>query len=289
MKRTIGNTNLEVNPIGLGAMPLSIEGRPDETQAAKVIEAFVDGGGNFIDTANVYCLDHSDMGHNERLIQRTLKRLGKHEEVVVATKGGLTRPQGRWETDGRPKWLRQSCEQSLLNLDTDMIPFYQLHAVDSNVPFTDSLGELIQLKDEGKIQHIGLSNVDLEQVKTALRSSAIISVQNRCNPFFQHDFHNGLIEFCHDKDVTYIPYSPVGGHHGHLRLPQQPALRRLSEKYGESPYCIVLAWLLNKGSHILPIPGASRVESVEDSARAMFLKLESDDIATIDYITTFDA
>ena len=271
-----------LRPIGLGAMPLSIAGRPDETQAFDVIEAFVEGGGNFIDTANVYCLDDSEIGHNERLINRALTRIGKREAVLVATKGGMRRPGGAWKVDAKPKWLRTSCEKSLKDLGSNVIALYQLHAPDPKVNFGDSLGELIRLKEEGKVLHIGLSNVDPKELEFALRHTMIASVQNRCNPFFKRDFANGLIRMCRSKGVAYIPYSPVGGHHGHMRLPANPLFRRFSEKYDASPYCVALAWLLQKGGHIISIPGASKVSSVRDAPRALDVKLERDDIAQID-------
>lgn len=283
-KRQIGKTDIRVSAIGFGGMPLSIDGRPDEAQAIDVIATFVNCGGDFIDTANVYCLDDSELGHNERIIRKALVSMGAENRIVVATKGGLTRPGGRWETDGRPSWLRKSCEQSLRDLNTDNIGLYQLHAVDPKVQFEESLGELIRLKEEGKILHIGLSNIGKNHLEVALTQTPIASVQNRCNPLYKSDFHNGLIEMCADNGVTYIPYSPVGGHHGHFRLPQQHVLNRLSEKYGESTYCISLAWLLNAGTHILPIPGASRVESAKDSARARSVDLAPEDIDAVNGI-----
>jgi aryl-alcohol dehydrogenase-like predicted oxidoreductase len=282
MQSEIDGTGLKVNPIGLGAMPLSIAGRPDEIEALAVIEAFVEVGGDFIDTANVYCLDDADIGHNERLLDRALRRIGKRDAVVIATKGGLRRPKGAWTVDGSPKWLRRSCEQSLKDLNTDTITLYQLHAVDPDIDFQASLGELIKLKEEGKILHLGLSNIDPGHLEIALRYTPIASVQNRCNPFYKKDFKNGLIALCKAKGVTYLPHSPVGGHHGHLRLPRDPLFRRLAVKYGASPYSLALAWLLHKGEHIVLIPGASKVSSVRDSAQASAIKMAQEDLAAID-------
>lgn len=282
MKRKLNGTEWTIRPPGLGGMPLSITGRPDETQAFDVIAAFVEGGGDFIDTANVYCLDDSEIGHNERLISRALARIGKREAVLVATKGGLRRPGGAWTVDGSPAWLRTSCEKSLEDLGSDAIALYQLHAPDPQVDFGDTLGELIRLKEDGKVRHIGLSNVAPKELEFALRLTPIASVQNRCNPFFKKDFANGLIAMCLSKGVAYIPYAPVGGNHGHKRLPAHPLFRRLSEKYDASPYCVALAWLLHKGEHIFPIPGASKVSSVRDAPRALDVELERDDIALID-------
>ncbi|PCJ61625.1 MAG: aldo/keto reductase [Rhodospirillaceae bacterium] len=282
MNQGLNGTGWEVRPIGLGAMPLSIAGRPAESQAFEVVAAFVESGGNFIDTSNVYCLDDSDIGHNEHLLDKALTRIGAREAVLVATKGGLRRPKGAWVTDGSQKWLRASCEKSLNDLQCEAIPLYYLHAVDSNVPFDDSLGELIQLKEEGKILNIGLSNIDRAELEFALGRTAVAAVQNRCNPFFKKDFNNGLVRLCQEKGIAYVPYSPVGGHGGHVRLPKHPLFRRLSEKYEASPYGIALAWLLQKGHHIFPIPGASRVSSVRDSAQALHVRIEPNDVAEID-------
>lgn len=281
-KRSLARTGISVHPIGLGAMPLSIAGRPEEAQALAVIDAFVAGGGNFIDTANVYCLDNSDIGHNERLIHKALRRHAHSDGVIVATKGGLTRPRGRWEVDARPEWLRISCEQSLTALGVDAIGLYQLHAVDPQVDLAESLGELVRLQSEGKILHIGVSNVSPRELDHACRSATIVSVQNRCNVFMKRDVKNGLIEICRARGISYIPYGPVGGHNGHLRLSKNALLQRLARKYGASVYCIALAWLLAKGEHVLPIPGASKVASVQDSLMAATVDLSIEDVAPID-------
>lgn len=283
MQRTIGGTDLRVNAIGLGAMPLSIAGRPSAETAERVIRRFVALGGQFIDTANVYCLDDRDIGHNERLIGRVLRELGPAAAgVVVATKGGLRRPQGDWTVDGSPDWLRASCERSLTDLGADRIALYQLHAVDPHVGLEASLRELVRLRECGMIRHIGLSNVTVEHLRTALDLAPIASVQNRFNVFAKQDLHNGVIQFCRTHGLTYIAYSPVGGHHGHVRLQQTPLMMQMSERYACSPYAIALAWLLAKGEHILPIPGASKVESIEDSLMASEVRLASEDVAAID-------
>jgi len=284
MKRAIGHTGLTVEPIGLGGMPLSIQGRPDERTALAVIEAFVAGGGNFIDTAISYCLDNDDLGHNEQLIAKALKGLGR-TDVIVATKGGLTRPDGRWDVDCTPKWLRHCCEQSARDLGTP-IPLYYLHTVDSAVPLADSVGELIRLREEGKIAAIGLSNVNARQLDEALRLTPIAAVQNRCNVLDRRDLDLGLVERCRQLGVAYVPYSPVGGHGGHRRLAQYPALARIAAKHSTSVYAIALAWLLAKGPHVVPIPGATKMTSVTNSLSATSVLLDADDLATLDKLGT---
>ena len=282
MKRPLGLTGLSVAPIGLGGMPLSIQNRPDERTAVAVIEAFVAGGGNFIDTAISYCLDDSDFGHNERLIAQAL-RAARRTDIVVATKGGLTRPAGRWEVDCSPDWLRRCCEQSAQNLGAP-IPLYYLHAVDPAVPLADSVGELVRLRDEGNIVAIGLSNVDSRQIDEALRATPIAAVQNRCNVFDRRDFDSGLVDRCRELGIAYVPYSPVGGHSRHTRVTEDPTLARIAAKHATTPYVVALAWLLAKGAHVLPIPGATKIASVKSSLSAMKVVLETDDVAALDKI-----
>jgi aryl-alcohol dehydrogenase-like predicted oxidoreductase len=281
-RRELGRSGVRVCAIGLGAMPLSIAGRPPAERAFEVIKAYVEAGGDFIDTANAYCLDDSDIGHNECLIDESLRRLGARDRVLVATKGGLTRPQGRWEVDGRPQWIRKSCEESLRALNRDCIDLYQLHAIDPNVPLVETVGELARLQQERKIRLIGLSNVSEIQLRQAMRIVNVVSVQNRCNPFEQRDFRNELVKRCGELGVSYIPHSPVGGHHGHMQMTRHPALTAIAARYGVSPYCVALAWFLAKGEHILPIPGASKVSSILDSLRALEVQLSAEDVATID-------
>jgi len=283
VKRVIGHTGLRVEPIGLGGMPLSIQGRPDERTALAVIEAFLAGGGDCIDTAISYCFDDDDFGHNERLIAKALKNLGR-TDVIVATKGGLTRPSGRWDVDCRPQWLRHCCEQSVRDLGRP-IPLYYLHTVDAAVPLADSVGELVRLRDEGKIAAIGLSNVNARHLDEALRLTPIAAVQNRCNVLDTRDFDTGLVERCRQLGIAYVPYSPVGGHGGHRRLAELPALARIAAKHSTSIYAIALAWLLAKGPHILPIPGASKVTSVENSLSAASVLLDTDDVAALDKLS----
>jgi len=280
--RRLNKTNIEVYAIGLGAMPLSLEGRPDEVQALSVIEAFINGGGNFIDSANVYCVDDSDVGHNEKLITKALSKLEGENDIIVATKGGLRRPKGDWTVDASPEWLRQSCEKSLKDLNTDSIFLYQLHSPDPNLPLTDSIGELSRLMDEGKIQHIGISNVNVEHIQMALSITNITSVQNRCNLFERKSFTNGVIEFCEQNDIIFIAHSPVGGHFQHVQRAETILLKKLAEKHHVSTYQIMIAWLLHKSPSILPIPGASKISSIKDSLEAIIVKLSKEDMQLLE-------
>ncbi len=280
--RQLDNTNIEVFAVGLGAMPLSLDGRPDEAQALSVIEAFVDGGGNFIDSANVYCIDDADVGHNEKLIVKALSKLEDSNNIIVTTKGGLRRPKGGWTVDASPEWLRHSCEKSLQDLNTDSIFLYQLHAPDPDVPLIDSVGELARLKAEGKIHHIGLSNVSVEHIKLALSITDITSVQNRCNLFERTSFENGVVKFCEKNNISFIAHSPVGGHFQHAQHADNKLLKKLAEKYAVSTYQIMIAWLLNKSPSILTIPGASKTGSIMDSLQAINVEFSKEDMQLLE-------
>jgi aryl-alcohol dehydrogenase-like predicted oxidoreductase len=273
MQREIGRTGIRVFAVGLGAMPLSLRGRPDEETAIGVIRAALNAGVDFIDTANSYCVDQGDVGDNERLIAKALQRLGAAGRVTVATKGGLIRPGGAWEVDARPDALTRACEQSLRDLRVPAITLYQLHAPDRRVPYAESVGALARLQQAGKIQHIGLSNVTVAQIQAAQRLVRVESVQNRCNVADQEDLRNGVVRFCAEQGITYIPYSPVGGHHGHRGLARNKVVQEIARAHGVSPQRIMLAWLLAQGNHVLPIPGASKAASIQDSAGAVQVNL----------------
>ena len=282
LQRPIGRTKLRVYPIGLGGMPMSLSGRPDESLSIEVIHAALDAGVNFIDTADSYCRDEKEYGHNERLIAKAIKSHPSGKFVTVATKGGYTRPRGSWVVDARPERLRKSCEASLRALGVDAITLYQLHHPDPRVPFADSVGALAKLKQEGKILHIGLSNVDEDQLKEAQSIVRIETVQNECNPFTAADFRNGVVSACLQQGVTYIAYSPVGGHGGHIRQARHAILGAIGRTHKVSPYQVALAWLMSKGPHVLPIPGASKMASIRDSALAAVLELTPEEIRQMD-------
>jgi aryl-alcohol dehydrogenase-like predicted oxidoreductase len=280
-KRRLGRSGVDVTGIGLGAMPLSVAGRPDATQAEAVVRAFLDHGGDFIDTANVYCMNTRDLGHNERLVAGILRRLGRATPVHVATKGGLTKEGSGWDTLGTPAWLRTSCERSLVDLGVECIFLYQLHAPDPAVPFSESVGELARLREEGKIAHVGLSNVSAGQVRTAMGIVPITSVQNKCHVFMKRALHDGTVRFCAENGIAFLPHSPVGGHGRQNRLGASELLTQIGSRCGATPWQVALAWLLRVGDHIIPIPGASRPQSIVASLGALDLELASRDVALL--------
>jgi len=247
-----------------------------------VLHASLRAGVTLVDTADVYCLDQSDIGHNEKLIADALAQLSSPVNVVVATKGGLQRPGGAWVTDAHPRRLRSACEASLKALRLSVLPLYQLHAVDDAVPLEDSVGALAELRRQGKITHIGLSNVSPAELRRAMAIAPIVSVQNRCSVFDRRDFSNGMVALCAAEKIAYLAYSPVGGGRGKGRVADDPTLRAVGARHGVSPFQVALAWLLARSPVVIPIPGASQISSALDSAAADGLTLAAEDHAALD-------
>ena len=282
-RRTLGAGAPAVPVVGYGGMHLSLQERPPERESLGVIRAALDAGVRLIDTADVYCLDESDIGHNERLVAEALRGWsGPRDEVVVATKGGLTRPGGRWERDGRPEHLRAACERSLRALGVERIALYQLHAPDPAVPFEESVGALAELRREGKIRWAGLSNVSVPQIRAAEAIVPVASVQNRLNPFFREALADGVVEYCEEQGIGFLAYSPTGGGRLNRKLPQHPVVRPVAERLGVSAHAVVLAWVLAQSGTVIVIPSARRVAHALDSVGAGELELSPDDLAAID-------
>ncbi|HEY3053489.1 MAG TPA: aldo/keto reductase [Thermoanaerobaculia bacterium] len=279
---TLNNTADVISAIGFGGMPLSIQGRPPEDQARRVLHAAVDAGMTFIDTADVYCLDDDDIGHNERLIASVLRERDDRDRIRVATKGGLRRPKGAWTNDGRPKHIREACEKSLRALETEQIFLYQYHAPDPSVPFEKSVEAFAELQRAGKVKHVGLSNVSVEQIDDASKIVAVVSVQNRLNPFFRESLQNGVVAECERRGITFLAYSPVGGGRLAKKLPNHPLLQEIARKRGASSHGVALAWVRSKGRTVVPIPGARSEDHARDSARSIDLTLTAAEIAAID-------
>lgn len=235
-----------------------------------------------IDTADVYCLDHTDIGHNERLVARALKEwAGSPEQVIVATKGGVTRPAGRWETDGSPEHLRAACERSLIALGVERIDLYQLHAPDPRIPLAESVGALADLQQQGKIRWVGLSNVSVPQIWEAESVVRVTSVQNRLNPFFREALAQGVVEYCEAHGIGFLAYSPTGGGRLNRKLPAHPVLQPMANRLGVTPHALVLAWALARSPAVIVIPSARTVEHALDSIGAAELSLSESDLAAI--------
>ncbi len=281
--RSVPLATARVSVVGYGGMHLSLTDRPTESESIRVIHAALDAGMTLIDTADAYCLDASETGHNERLIARALREWrGPAAGVLVATKGGIVRGGGRWDRDGRPAHLRNACEASLSALGVTEIGLYQLHAPDPAVPFAESVGALAELQRAGKIRWIGLSNVTVDEIRQAQAIAPIVSVQNRLNPFYRESLAGGVVEYCSANRVVFLAYSPTGGGRLTLKLPAHPVLSAIGKRTGHTPHAVCLAWVLAQGATVVAIPSARRPAHAVDSAAAASLLLTPQDLSAID-------
>ncbi len=263
--------DLTVNRLGFGAMRLTGQGiwgePPDRAQAQAALRRAVELGVTFIDTADSYGPEVSEL-----LIGETLYPYP--DELVIATKGGLVRPgPGRWEPDGRPEHLRQACEGSLRRLKLDQIPLYQFHRPDSKVPLAESIGALAELKSEGKIRHIGVSNVSEAQFHAAEKITPIVSIQNRYNVADRSS--ETIVDLCEQEQVAFLPWAPIQDAEGSV------AVRVAAERHGVTIRQIALAWQLARSPQILPIPGSGSADHVEANVAAASIELSPDEVAAI--------
>jgi aryl-alcohol dehydrogenase-like predicted oxidoreductase len=263
--------DLTVNRLGFGAMRITgngIWGEPrDHDEAVAVLRRAVELGVNLIDTADSYGPEVS-----ERLIGEAL--FPYREDVVIATKGGLERPgPGRWTPNGRPEHLVRACEGSLARLRLEQIPLYQFHRPDPNVPLEDSVGTLVELKNQGKIRHIGLSNVSAGQLRRAQQLTPIVSIQNRYN--LTDRSSESLVDLCEQEQIAFLPYAPI------LGVADVPALRDVAERHGATEHQVALAWLLARSPVMLPIPGTGSGAHLEDNVAAAGLRLSADEVAAL--------
>lgn len=282
---TLNKTGETIPAIGFGGMPLSIQGKPPEEQGKTTLNAAIDAGMTLIDTADVYCLDDSDIGHNERLIASVLAERSDRDSIRVATKAGLRRPRGAWTNDGSPDHIREACEKSLRALQTEQLWLYQFHAPDPKVPFEQSIEAFAELHRAGKFRWFGLSNVSVKQIDQAERILPVVSVQNRLNPYFRESIK--VARECERRGITFLAYSPVGGGRLAKKLTQFDVLIELAQKYDRSVHAIVIAWVRAQAKTVVPIPAARTVEHAVDSARAADLVLAPEDLQAIDE-TEFD-
>jgi pyridoxine 4-dehydrogenase len=263
--------DLTVNRLGFGAMRITGRGiwgePPSREQAIATLRTVVQLGVNFIDTADSYGPEVS-----ETLIAEALYPYP--DDLVIASKGGLVRPgPNRWAPNGRPQHLREACEGSLRRLRLEQIPLYQLHRPDPAVPLGDSVGALAELKNEGKIRHIGLSNVSEGQLHEAERIVPIVSVQNRYNVSDRRS--SSMIDLCEQEELTFLPWAPI------QETGRNPAVAAAAKRHGATEHQVVLAWLLAGSPVILPIPGTGSPEHAEQNIAAASLELDPDEVAAI--------
>ena len=263
--------DLTVSRMGFGAMRLTGEGvwgspsNPDE--AKRVLRRALELGINFIDTADSYGPEVS-----EELIAEALHPYPA--DLVIATKGGLTRPgPGRWAPDGRPEYLRASCEGSLRRLRLDQIPLYQFHRPDPKVPYWESIGALVELKAEGKIRHIGVSNVAEPDLRRAMDLTPVVSVQNRYNSADRSS--ESVVDLCEQEGLVFLPWAPIQD------TGSNQAVGEAAARHGADPRQIVLAWLLARSPQMLPIPGTGTVAHLEANVAAASVHLSPEEVAAI--------
>jgi aryl-alcohol dehydrogenase-like predicted oxidoreductase len=286
-QRTIGG--VQVSAISLGAMPMSIEGRPDQARSIATIHAALDAGVTLIDTANAYhmptsVIGHDETGHNETLIANALKSWGSHtSDVLVATKGGHIRTtDGTWILNGRPEHIKQAAKKSALRLGVDAIGHYQHHRPDPTVPYEDTIAALAELLDEGVIRMAGISNATPDQIRLAndILGGRLASVQNQFSPAF----HSSLpeLELCAETGIAFLPWSPLGGIGHAARLAERHhAFAEIARQHQTSPQQVCLAWQLTLSPTVIPIPGASRPASIQDCLGALELTLTPEQLATL--------
>jgi pyridoxine 4-dehydrogenase len=264
-------------------MPLSLDARPPEEQAIAVIHRALDLGVTLIDTADAYCIDERDKHHNERLIAKALSAYKTDTSgVVVATKGGLMRPNGDWISNGDPKHIQRTIQESYQALGKlRPIPLWQLHAPDPRFDLSETLQPVREAVDEGLIRFVGLSNVSVAEIERAREVVEIVSVQNQYHPWRRSAEKDGVLAYCEREGLSFLPWSPLGGSDRVRRLNDIPVLRSLSLERGVSPQRIVLAWMLARSPAILPIPGASKMPNLEDSVAAAELVLSPEEVGRI--------
>jgi aryl-alcohol dehydrogenase-like predicted oxidoreductase len=263
--------DMVVRRMGFGAMRITGNGiwgdPPDREQAGATLRRVVELGVNFIDTADSYGPEVS-----EELIAETLYPYP--DDLVIATKGGLVRPgPGRWDADGRPEHLRAACEGSLRRLRLEQIPLYQFHRPDRRVPLAESLGMLVRLKDEGKIRHIGISNVSPGQLRAAQGLTPVVSVQNRFNAADRQS--ESMVDICEQEQIAFLPWAPI------QQADSNPAVTEAAKRHDASPQQIVLAWLLARSPQMLPIPGTGSPKHAEANVAAASIDLSPDEVAAI--------
>ena len=281
-QRRIGQRT--VGAIGLGGMPMSVREHNDEDLGIRTIHAAIDAGVTLIDTADAYSVDEATFGHNEELIARALSSSGSGaDEVLVATKGGHTREGKEWGLDGRPEYLRKACEGSLRRLRVEAIGLYQHHRPDPKIDYAETIGGLKELLDDGLIVGAGISNADPDQIRLAyeILGDGLVAVQNEFSPRFRSS--QAELDLCTELGIAFLPWSPLGGMSSAADLGDRFApFAEVAEKHEVSPQQVALAWELAKSPVVIPIPGASRVESVRDSVAAADLKLDDEDLSKLD-------
>jgi aryl-alcohol dehydrogenase-like predicted oxidoreductase/predicted kinase len=273
----------DARPVAIGCMRLSTDPDRNDDRSVEVLHAAFGAGVTLLDTADAYCLDQDDIGHNERLIARALSGWpGDRSRITIATKGGMTRPDGRWEPDGRAKHLRAACERSCRALGVDRVALYQLHVPDPRTPLSTSIRALAALQRDGLVTSIGLSNVTVGQIEEARRIAEIAAVQVELSVWNDASILSGVAAYCMQHGLQLLAYRPLGGRRSQARTKNHPVLQSIASAHGVSPFEIAIAWLNDLSSAIVPLPGVTRVETAVASARAQRIVLTDADRQVLD-------
>jgi pyridoxine 4-dehydrogenase len=274
MEMTFKLGDKTINRLGFGAMRITGEGiwgpPKDHAEAVAVLKRAVELGVDLIDTADAYGPEVS-----EELIREALY---PYEGLVIATKGGLTRTgPGMWPQDGRPEHIREACEASLKRLGVNQIEVYQFHRPDPRVPYIESVGTFFDLQKEGKVRHVGVSNVTLDQLKQALELGEVVSAQNRYSLFDRSS--EEVLRYCEERGIGFMPWYPIGGESGEYG---EAVLQKIADTHDASPRQVALAWLLAHSPVMLPIPGTGSVAHLEENMQSTKINLTADELAELD-------
>jgi aryl-alcohol dehydrogenase-like predicted oxidoreductase/predicted kinase len=269
--------------VGMGCMRLSTEADRDDDRAVAVLHAALDAGVSFLDTADAYCLDDRDTGHNERLIARGLTTwTGDRGSIRIGTKGGLTRPEGRWVADGRLRHLAAACDASRRALGVERIDLYQLHVPDPRTSLTTSVRALAALQRDGLVQSIGLCNVTVGQIEEARSVAEIATVQIELSIWNDDNILSGVVGYCRENGIRLLAYRPLGGPARSRRTLTHPVLAQVAACHDATPFEIALAWVRSLGDDVVTLPGPTRVETARSIARAARIALTDEDRGLLD-------
>jgi aryl-alcohol dehydrogenase-like predicted oxidoreductase len=280
-------SGIKISSLGLGSSLLAMAGKPSEAQAIATIHKALDCGITFINTSDAYCLDEQDKHAAEKLVRKALLQYsGDTQRVIVATKGGYTRPKGEWIANGDPDHLRRTIAESFAALGGDRpLDLWLLHCVDPNYSLKQSLAPVQQAMADGLIRQAGVSNCSLEQIKCARELVDLAVVENQLSLWHRKNEFNGVLQYCEQENITFVAWGALGGGGGKRRtrsLEQLPILFEIAQQRNISVYCILLTWLQSKSPNVVPLVGAISPSEIEDSAKCMNLQLSQAELSLID-------
>jgi len=287
LSRSLGTTGVKVYPVGFGTLKLSTDDRPTKKEAISILKKAIDLGYDFFDTANAYCYNQSEIGYAEHLLASAVRGRGRKNHIRVATKGGMIRPHGKWLMDPNKKSLIKACEKSLKALCVDHIFIYQLHGVECQSQFEDALECMQTLQISGKIEHIGLCNVNSVQIDFALKRLRIETVQNLFNPLAATAESKKLIKLCEKNKISFIGHSPLNGLDKDLIL-EHPLVKTLSKHYSQSPAALILNWALSQSQSVIVIPGSKNLQHIRQNYKSATFQISPKDSLVLSRMITMN-